>query len=482
MKLWYYYYFVTKNYESALDIIEAAFLKLSDIAPEYSILISLKYSKNLFRIGKSKNAFELLQIKYMKLSLYPVYLYYYGKLCIKSTDATFIGSAIGALTECLKVCAESRHGQAYYWLAKGYLLVNEKINAYNCMKEAIPLLSSLVEKVNESSSEDKHFEKKIFEKINELKEMMKTMYGDMVNFEIIDRVLKADTIDNAKTEECKIYCSSLRNFDYVEGDICEAKVLWKAGMREEAYKLLQSSSNRASLSMKPDFQLLEFLLEEQNFNEVQRSAKNLIKKCKISSIPAQVWVRAHMIYAKALVKNDNISKAILIYKTLAQIQPNLFVPDVGYTKELQKATTKEDLINANETFQKKKFMTSFLYSEALSDLDSQRARLISSRKNLMASILNEDGDVDSPYKQTSSDFPKLLINDGEHEISSLKSQNPLQGLGISRIPIGDSANISFSACSDYLFLYKIGKIAAKYNKFIEDGVQALHDFLNIHHY
>lgn len=224
IKLWHYYYFNLKNYENSLDVIETAFLKLSDISTDYALLVSLKYAKNLFKLGKSRSCFELLQIRYMKTSLYSVYLYYFGRMCVKNADSAVIGSAIGALLECLKVCAESRHGQIYFWLSKGYLLVNEKVSSYNCMRDAIPFLTNLVDKVNESSIDDKHFEKKIFGKINELKEMMKTMYGDMVNYEIIERSLKNDIVEN-KLEECRIYCNSIRNFDNIEGDICEARVL-----------------------------------------------------------------------------------------------------------------------------------------------------------------------------------------------------------------------------------------------------------------
>jgi hypothetical protein len=35
---------------------------------------------------------------------------------------------------------------------------------------------------------------------------------------------------------------------------------------------------------------------------------------------------------------------------------------------------------------------------------------------------------------------------------------------------------------NYKFLYLIGKIAGKYKVCVEDGYNAIHDFLNIHHY
>lgn len=183
-------------------------------------------------------------------------------------------------------------------------------------------------------------------------------------------------------------------------------------------------------------------------------------------------MKAHMYYAKSLIKTGNIHKAVLIYKTLAQVQPTLFIPDVNYTKELQKASSKDELVNVIENLEQKKFKSSFMYSEALNDLDTQRTRLISSRKNLISILINDDADLDLPYKQASSEFPNLLLpeTDSKH--------TPTKGI----LKTHDSTNVGFSVCSDYLFLYKIGKVAAKNKMFLEDGIQALHDFLNIHHY
>lgn len=112
--LWKYYYYNKKDYESALRISEAAFLKLTNISSDYCVLISLKYAKSLFKQNKHSACFDLLQLEYMKKPLFSVFVFQYGKLCVKFKEASYMGSAIGSLHECLRSCSEDRYGHIYY--------------------------------------------------------------------------------------------------------------------------------------------------------------------------------------------------------------------------------------------------------------------------------------------------------------------------------------------------------------------------------
>mmetsp|Transcript_19037 Transcript_19037/g.19030 ORF Transcript_19037/g.19030 Transcript_19037/m.19030 type:complete len:329 (-) Transcript_19037:1005-1991(-) len=219
--LWSYYY-NKKEYENALAICEIGFLKLTNISCDYSVLISLKYAKSLFKQGKFSSCFDLLQMEYSKFPLFMIFVYEYGKLCVKTQDPHFMGSAIGALLECLRGSSEDRYGQIYYWLSKAYLIAGEKIEAYDYMKKALSLLTTGIDKGD--IAQERLSETKIAVKASELKELMRDMHGQIVNLDIISRILEGDT-ENCRYEECKIYCNAIRGFDKIEGDLCEAKIL-----------------------------------------------------------------------------------------------------------------------------------------------------------------------------------------------------------------------------------------------------------------
>ena len=197
IKLWYYYYSM-KSYNFALSVAEAAFLKLAEISGEYEVITNLNYAKSLFKMEKFRSCFELLQMMYTQNSQFLVYLYHYGRLCLKSKDPLFLGTAVGALEECLKICSHYRYGIIYYWLMTGYLAGNDKVQGYYYAKSGIPVLTSIIERLSQSSHNRNH-EKKVSFKLNEMKNLVKEMHMEMLNIEILDKIL--NKLDEKKAEE-----------------------------------------------------------------------------------------------------------------------------------------------------------------------------------------------------------------------------------------------------------------------------------------
>ena len=98
VKLWSVLYHKKKDYNKALDIIERAFIKAVEHATmQYNVLISVLYAKTLYKTGKYRNCFDLLQRKYTERPIYPIYLFLYGKLCAKSEEPEFLYSGISSL-------------------------------------------------------------------------------------------------------------------------------------------------------------------------------------------------------------------------------------------------------------------------------------------------------------------------------------------------------------------------------------------------
>jgi hypothetical protein len=72
-------------------------------------MITLIYSKSLFKQGDFIKAFTILQLEYSKAPHYTSLLYLYGKYAVLSKQMEFYGSAIGALEETLRSCLTQRH-------------------------------------------------------------------------------------------------------------------------------------------------------------------------------------------------------------------------------------------------------------------------------------------------------------------------------------------------------------------------------------
>jgi tetratricopeptide (TPR) repeat protein len=468
LKLWNFYY-STQSFQSSLEIAERAFLNISRKG-DYAVVTCLNYARSLFKVGKVRNCLELLQIEYTKHSLFTVILYHYGRFCIKSKDLNFLGSAIGALEECLNTSSEARHGQIFYWLSKAYLLAEEKIEAFACAKKAIPLLSSFLEKLETS---DKNYENNLNRKLNELKDIMKELHIHLISIDLLERLLEEPPL---KIEECKIYCDALKGFDMLEGSLYEAKMWWKGENIRKAKEILYSRLNFTRVKMKGYFLLMDILEHEMNYDEMLGVSKEMVRKCRSPMIPVQIWIQANMIYADCLIKQKRYNESLFVYKTLAQVQPIPYIPDLRYTRELQRASNKEELDSVITKINNGPSRNSYLISSQ-NDFEMQRAKPVSS-KNIFATIfMNFDEDCESL-----SELTLISTDKSESEVIGNRAPEPLAKVRLSSIPCGDSANIGFSVTTSYIFLYKIGKTCAKFKICTEEGLLALHDFLNTHHY
>lgn len=458
--MWNFYYYFTKDYEKSLRVIEKAYLSIKEMK-DYEVLISLNYARSLHKVRNIRQAIELLQVEYTRRSVYIIYLYHYARLCIKSGDDIFLGSAIGSLKECLNICSENRHGHIYYWLAKAYLRLYERILAFKSIKKALIHFSKDIE----SKLEDPTLEKRTYSKIEELKNLLGTCY---INVEVFDRIkyilknFQSDMIGEFST-----LVKIVKECDKLYGEMLESQALWKFDYKDDALKALYNSFKTTRVQMKSFFLMVKLLRQESDYASIKKICEKMINKCRSPAIPVQVWLEVHMIFAKSLIKLNNVHKAILIYKCLAQVQPAPYIPDLLYTRILQQANTVEDLIDTPQVVAKFKDIRTH------EDLKFQRIQLLCSKRNLSSLIIGEGED----------DIQKsrAVLNEDNQFIGS-RTPEPLPKARFSRTPIGDNANPGFSVSIHYLFLYKIGKISAKFKIGIDDGLLAMHDFLILHHY
>lgn len=456
---WNQNYYKSKNYVKALEIIQQAYIMVKEVK-DYEVLIGLNYAKNLVKVGNIEKAIELLQVEYNKRSVYVVYLYHYSRICIKCGTDVFLGSAVGALTECLRICSEQKHGFIHYWLSKAYSRLNEKILSFKEIQKSLISFGKMIE--NEGKS---NIPLRVQTKVNELKSMLQAY---QINPQILTRLKFILTnFQDSMIEEFSGLIKSVKEIDSLYGEILETEALWKFDYKNDALKNLYSHFRVTRVQMKSFFLMVKYLNQEKDFMNIKKICEKMIKKCRSPCIPVQIWLKVHLIFAKSLIRLNEIPKSILIYKCLAQVQPSPYISDLLYTRILQQATTIEDLMTASQVVSKLK------QSQDSSNLNFKRVQLLNSKRNLSSLVIADD--------EREIQCSRIVCNESNQLIGS-RTPEPLPKARFSKIPGGDNANPGFSVSVYYLFLYKIGKVSAKFNVNVDDGLFAMHDFLILHHY
>ena len=339
--------------------------------------------------------------------------------------------------------------------------MNERILTFKSVKKSLIFLSKEIESKPDSPKE----ETKIKRKIEELKLMVSKFYINIEIFQRIKFILR--NFQPNLMEEFSTLITIVKECDKLYGEILESQALWQFDYKDDAIKALYNNSKTTRVKMQAFFLMAKFLRQESDYPNIKKICEKMIKKCRSPAIPVQVWLKVHLIFAKCLIKLNDAPKAILIYKCLAQVQPAPYIPDLLYTRILQKATTIEDLMNIPQQVHR------FRDTKDHNDIKFERIQLLCSKRNLSSIVIGE-GEEDLQNS-------RVICNDDNQFLGS-RIPEPLPKARFSRTPIGDNANPGFSVSIYYLFLYKIGKVSAKFKVNVEDGLMAMHDFLIIHHY
>ena len=95
----------------------------------------------------------------------------------------------------------------------------EKLEAYKCAKKGISQLSQALIILN---SNDLGFQKKLTTKINQLQDIMKKLHLHLISIEMLEKIIEDSP--SLHIGECKLYCSTIQEFDSFEGYLIEAKM------------------------------------------------------------------------------------------------------------------------------------------------------------------------------------------------------------------------------------------------------------------
>ena len=463
VKQWKFAYYNLKDYTFAEDVISEAILRINTNNNfQYYVIFCIYLSKIYFKQKRFKECFGFLQRKFVEHPTYPVFLFQFGRLSIKSEDFRYNGAALSALQESLRLCDETRLGDIYYWLSKAFMLARLHDDAYRAAVRSLEYL-----------------DRRKLKKINELKSFISEMKPSMTKIENLNKALEGE-INSSNFENLKKTCKEIQNFHKMTADVFYSKILWKAGRKEEALKKLYSVCGISTVKMTGYFVLLKFLKQQNNLKCMKTVASEMISKCLNPQVPSFIWVKANLIYSKILVNLKKPGKAILLLKTLAKLLPPFPFVDIQYTKALQRATSIHDLTEAhlkviqsynayNFATYKNSFIDTFTtsrdFSKKLIEDEEQQANIgLTPRRQTR---LITDGFDRSFYNK------KVSFDLSVDEKTSKKLKVP-------ELKVNDNSEIMFfTICSSTKFLYKIGKIAVKTSCGLTDGICAISDYIEL---
>lgn len=463
-KLWRYYY-EKDQYRQAEEIAAQAFVKVTHLNfSHYFIIFCICYAKSFVRTGKIRGALELLQQKYLEHPKHAIFLYQYGRFCIKNAEEAYLICGITALEECLSVCDISLHGKINFWLGKGYLNYDFPVKSNKFLNESLKLLQ--------------HSQIKKNSEIHTLLGRLNTLITKLKQIETSKNIAKADEMSVKIAETHPI-----------DGVIAFARSLWNID-KEGALSILLGHKNNIS---RCDFHFLIFSYAKKikDFKTLKSLTKKLVDKCKDMMMTTSEWMLCHIWFAKALAHTGKPDKAIFLLKCLGKVFPDLPYMDLKYTKALSSASTVLDLVQAkyvDQDFRNSVHIVSNAYLTALAARDvplflqekKDQAQIIYAADSIIdsmildASLLNSGFEEEKvPIRPTIHRYKEKRNKIAEvNEIASQKFEVLLQKRNRATF-------LGFSLSSNPEFLYQIGKIALVNNIELDDGLCAIEDFLEI---
>ena len=457
-KLWKCYY-GNKQYRESEEIAAAAFVRVTNLAySHYFTLFCICYAKSFFQTGKIRGALELLQQKYMEHRKNGVFLYFYGKICIKSHEESYLICGITALEECLRVCDVSIHGKILYWLGVAYN-TNDHIKISNSvLQKALKLLKTI--------------EKTKISQTNLLLGRQSTIIAKLKQIEQNKTMLRQDEI-----------LQKISETHPVEGILAFGQSIWSQD-KQAGFDFLY---NYRSSVTRCDYFFLLFKYAKclKDFNTLKKQSKKLLKIIKNLNISTSEWLTCHIWYSKSLFYTGKPEKAIILLKCLGKVFPDIPYLDIKYAKFLAAAENVEDLLDCNLTqaYRQSVHIVSNAYLQALATRNVPL--FLQEKKNAAQNIYLSDSLLEHS--------PSPSISNNEERNSLRPSHRPRTDLGkFSNYSKFASQNFEFmmekrtksgffgfSFSSNPEFLLVISKIALKSETGVKDGLLAIEDYLEI---
>ena len=444
LRLWDVHYHRLKDHDSALEVIEQAFIKASD--SDFKVLIALKYAKSLHKLQRFDVCFEILQSQYLDHQSHIGFIYLYSRLAVKSEDLKMRCFAINGLREVLLLGGKQRWGLAHYWLAKAYLLGRETSHAVTAFQQAIL-----------------HLPSREARKAAEIRVYLSQMTSFISSFTDLQTIsaFKHNSESAVKAQNCRKIAEMS---DKTASDLEYSKVLFNCGMQSSALALIREVCLSQDAVLDPLILQVQMMKKRKNYERMREEAEELIRKS--GNFPTFQWTKAVILYGKSLVFSGEPEKAVLALKCIGKVFPP--VAQFPYISQIQRSHTVPQL-------SKTLFSGSHLFrlspNASFANLAKDKTSLL---QEVMQTSNREIAALYEPRPTPSThESPSVFQRSFRNNPGNLTLDN--SDLDIYRGTFMSSEGFAYS--SDPVFLYKIGKIAYSSNTSTEDGIAALKDFL-----
>lgn len=398
---------------------------------KYGILNVILYSKTLCKLHRYNAALELLQEKYIENPSFIQFLYYFGKICIKSDRTKLQATGLGALREVKRFV--KNNGKVFYLLGIACFSSGRIYQAHKYFLKANVYI-------------DPHC--KLAQKLK--KKIKKTSASIRAINEISRKTNSGEEIDESAKEMFFL------NYPYAHGmlKLMTAKSLIKSQNLEAALEVIQGLNCIEAYTM-----LSEFIcsgLEYEKANQIMYCALN---KLKHRDIPTYEMVAAIQIYCKFLLKHKRVEKSLLILKSLLKLHPDWKIK-VPYCSQIQHADSINDLIRneSKGSLQLNDYCLSREFIYKCIDPKNNFTDDVSELSFIKRSIHNKTSSLET-LMDSSADGDDFLL-------SSMYSPRNREKF------IAD-----FSIYTNPDILLTIGKVASRLPRFHGEAIQALTDFL-----
>lgn len=316
--IWQYYY-SRKEYLKSYNIIAECFLKAnSSHFSNFSNLIFLLYTKSLCKLKRFNTALEMLERKYSESSNTLLYLYKFGKICIKSKIKKFRITGISALKEVLRWVKD--YPKANYWFAVGCYKTGRLIKSQKHFHRMLYSLSpneirisiqaqKKLKKIENIKIELDSYKEKIFkENFPKLYESEHGYYNDVLKLAQSEEFVNSGSIQNA--------LEVLREVNTIE-----------------AFHLIYTK-----------------IVPTMEFLSSRKLLLCKIEDLKSIKIPVYEFIKACILYSDFLKSHEKFEESLSILKSIFNFFPN-FKENLNYVRNCTGSFISVKLIGLTNLFE-----------------------------------------------------------------------------------------------------------------------------------
>ena len=384
LNLWHYHY-ARKEYLKSYNIIAECFVKANDVRfHNFSNLIYILYSKSLCKLKRFTTALEMIQRKYEESDNNLLYLYQFGKICIKCKSKKFIVSGLSALKEVLRWVRD--YPKVNFWFAIACYKTGRLLKA------------------------EKHFHRVLYSfntkeiKIStQVQKKLRKIQVKKVEIQSYKKKLSKEKFPKLHDIEEKHYVDSLK--------IMQADDFIQAGNIQKSLEILEEVRNHESFLL-----IYNKIIPNLPFEKSQSLLLEKIDELKINTIPLYEFINSCTLYAEFLKHHELYDEAFSVLKSILNFYPK-FNANVPYVKNSNISMISVKLIGLKNLFETSSSKKKDLIIKAAKGKSLDFCGNFSKKSHKRVASLNNapvssEGQDKSPEKQRAKSLQTMISGFG----------------------------------------------------------------------